>query len=71
MLKQRSIQLVIKLLNSFNNPAKRKNRKPRARNATTINNTKLRLNKPLAIVINLNGNGVNPAPKTIQIPYLL
>ena len=36
-----------------------------------MNNGKLRLKKPLAIVINLKGKGVKPAPKTIHIPYWL
>ena len=68
MLKQRSIKFFIKFPNNFNKPATRKKRNPRAKNATLINNGKLRLNKPLAIVINLKGKGVNPAPRTIKIP---
>ena len=62
---------VIKFPNNFSNPARRKNRNPRARKAITINNGKLRPKKPLAIVIILNGKGVKPALKTIQIPQSL
>ena len=68
-LKYLSIKLFIKFPNNFNKPAKIKNLKPRANNVMLINNDKLRLNRPLAIVINLKGKGVNPAPKTIQKPY--
>ena len=70
MLKYLSIKLFIKFPNNFNKPAKIKNRKPRANNALLINNDKLRLNRPLAIVINLKGKGVKPAPNTNQTPLL-
>ena len=62
---------VKKFPNNFNNPAKRKNRNPRARKAIAINNARLRPKKPLAMVIILNGKGVKPALKTIQIPQSL
>ena len=65
------MMFIIKFPNNFNNPAKRKNRNPRARKAITTNNGKLRPKKPLAIVIILNGKGVKPALKTIQIPQSL
>ena len=39
--------------------------------AVIINKKIFRLNTPLAIVINLKGKGVKPAPKTINIPYSL
>ena len=59
------------LPNNFIKAANIKKRKPRARNETHINKGKLRLNNPLAIVINLKGKGVKPAPKTIRKPYSL
>ena len=62
---------VIKFPNNFNNQARRKNRNPLAKKAITINSTKFKPKKPLAIVIILNGNGVKPALKTIQIPQSL
>ena len=36
-----------------------------------MNKNKFRCKKPLAMVINLNGNGVKPAPNTTQTPYSL
>ena len=70
-LKYLSINLIIYSPNNFINPAKRKNLDPLANNETKINKTIFRLNKPLAIVINLKGKGVKPAPKTIQKPNSL
>ena len=70
-LKYLSINLIIYSPNNFINTAKRKNLDPMANNETKINKTIFRLNKPLAIVINLKGKGVKPAPKTIQKPNSL
>ena len=65
------MNLLIKFPNNFNNPARRKNLIPLPKNATKINKKKFKPKKPLAIVMNLKGKGVKPAPKTIQKPKLL
>jgi len=71
ILKYLSINLIIKSPNNFINPASKKNLRPLAKNATAINKKIFKPNNPLAIVINLKGNGVKPAPKTIQNPKSL
>ena len=45
-----------------------KNLNPLAIRDAKINIKILKPKKPLAIVINLNGKGVNPAPRTSHIP---